>query len=93
MMSRGMAIDRLNISIHGVSALVVEEALAGLEGELRRRLGACRSAWDAAAVPELRVGPLDLPPGSDAAALRGLIAEGLLEALIRPSGRNRAEGD
>ena len=84
-------IGRLNVVVHGVSALVAEQALAGLEGELRRRLGSMRGTWEAAAVPALRVGPIDLPPGADAASLRHLIAERLLEAWLQPSGRPPAE--
>lgn len=89
----GIDIDRLHIAVHGVSALVVEQALAGLEDELRRRLGSMRGSWEAAAVPALRVGPMDLPPGADAAALRQLIAQRLLESLLRPSGPDSAEAD
>jgi len=92
MNARGIAIERLNIAVHGVSSLVVEQALAGLEGELRRRLGSLRGGWAAVAVPALRVGPLELPPGADAAALRELIAERLLEVLLEPSSPGSAEG-
>jgi len=77
-------IDRLEIALSGVSALVVEEAVAGLEGELRRRLGGMRGSVATAAVPQLQVGPLDVPPRADAAVLRALIAERLLDALLRP---------
>jgi len=77
-------IDRVTIAVQGVSALVAEEAMAGLAGALRRRLGALRGSHTAAAVPELRIGPLDLPPRADAGALRELIARKLLEAVLRP---------
>ena len=76
-------IERLSVAIHGVSAPVVEEAMAGLEAELRRRLGNLRGSFQVHAVPELRVGPLDLPHRVEPAALRHLVAERLLEALLR----------
>jgi len=79
-------IDRLNVALHGVSAVVAEEAMAGLESVLRRRLGGLRGSAVTSAVPELRIGPLDLPRGADAAALRALVADRLLEALVlRPA--------
>jgi len=76
-------IDRLEIALDGVSAQVAEHAVAGLEGELRRRLASLPLGAAATAVPQLAVGPLDLPPNADAAALRALIAERLLGALVR----------
>ncbi|MGF1625590.1 MAG: hypothetical protein ACFCVH_11965 [Alphaproteobacteria bacterium] len=76
-------IDRLEIALSGVSTLVAEQAVAGLEAELRRRLGALRGSVAVADVPRLSLGPLDLPPQADAAALRGLIADRLLGALLR----------
>jgi hypothetical protein len=76
-------IDRLEIALDGVSAQVAEHAVAGLEGELRRRLAGLPLGTAATAVPQLSVGPLDLPPYADAAALRALIAERLLGALVR----------
>jgi hypothetical protein len=85
-------IDRVEIALAGVSALVAEHAVAGLEAELRRRLGSLRGSVTTAAVPELSVGPIELPPSADASALRTLIAEQLLEALMRPNGRDSADG-
>ena len=85
-------IDRLEIVLHGVSAVVAEEAVAGLEGELRRRLGSLRGAVAAHAVPQVRIGPLDLPRAPDAAALRELVAERLLETLLRPGAAAGEEG-
>ena len=87
-------IDRLEIALSGVSAQLAEQAVAGLEGELRRRLGGVRFPSAAAAVPELAIGPLDLPPRADAASLRALIAERLLGALLRrqPADPEPAEG-
>lgn len=74
-------IDRLNISVHGISAQIVEEAALDLETELRRRLGSLRGSVPAHTVAELRVAPLDLNHRIDADALRALVAERLLDAL------------
>jgi hypothetical protein len=84
-------IERLNIALHGVSSLVAEEALAGLEDELRRRLGGLPGACQGGVFPTLRVGPRDLPPGADAAVIRQLVAQGLVEALSGSSVTNTAE--
>ena len=84
-------IDRLEIVLHGVSTLVAEEALADLEGALRRRLGWLRGSVTAASVPQLRIGPLDLPRAADAAALRELVAERLLEALLLRPGAEASD--
>lgn len=75
-------IDRLEIVLDGVSAAVAEAAAAGLEAELRRRLGALSLV--AASGTDLAIGPLAVPAGVDAATLRALIAERLLGALARP---------
>jgi hypothetical protein len=77
-------IDRVNITLHGISAALAEEAVNGLGTELRRRLGALRGSVQANAVPALQVGRLDLGQRVDAIALRQLIAERLLDALLRP---------
>lgn len=73
-------IGRLEIAIHGVSAEIAEEAVAGLDSALRRRLGSSR-AGRSFAVPALRLDAIDLPPATDAAALRELMADRLVEAI------------
>jgi hypothetical protein len=73
-------IGRLSIALHGVSAEIAEAAVAGLESALRRRLGSLR-AGRSFAVPTLRVDAVDLPSDVDAAALRDLIADRLVETL------------
>ncbi len=76
-------IGRLVVALHGVSAAVVEEAAAGLEAELSRRLGTIpwgdMAAFD---VGDLSVGPLRADSVLDAAALRGIIADRLVQALV-----------
>jgi hypothetical protein len=80
MSSAMVDIGRLNVALHGVSAEIAEAAVAGLESALRRRLGSLHvnRALD---VPALRVDALDLPPEADAAALRELLAERLVQAI------------
>jgi len=75
-------IGRLNIALHGVSAQVVEAAVVGLEEEMRRRMGAL-ALGDVAAfdVGELSIGPVRRTGVLDAASLRGIIAERMIEAV------------
>jgi hypothetical protein len=82
-------IDRVEIALAGVSALVAERAVAGLGAELQRRLGSLRGSVTTATVPELSLGPIELP-SADASALRTLIAQQLLEALM-PNARESAD--
>lgn len=81
-------IQRLQLSLHGISAQVVEQAMSGLEDELQRRLGA--RSWTG--LHSLAINTLNLPAVKsdvvlDAAGLRGLIADRLTEALLN-SGEN-----
>lgn len=76
-------LDRLNIAIHGVSADVVEEAVRGLEESLRRRLQglALPAAWGTD-LAELAIDPVYATGVLDAGALRGIIAERLVRAIL-----------
>lgn len=76
-------IQRLTISLHGISAEVVEQAVSGLEQELQRRLG----VWPCGELTALDMVELSLPRIEseqilDSSALRGLIAERLATALL-----------
>ena len=75
-------IDRIQISLFGVSAQIAEAAAEGLESELRRRLGVFPpndlAAFDAG---ELVLGSIEAPATLDAAALRGIIAERISEVI------------
>lgn len=73
-------IGRLGITLHGVSADIAEAAVGGLEAAFRRRLGALRGGR-LLDIPTLRIDALKLPPDADAAALRDLLAERLVQAL------------
>ena len=79
---RGVMVEigRLNIALFGVSADTAEAAVAGLDAALRRRVGSL-PAGQTFVVPELRIGSVDLPPDADAAALRELIADRLVDAI------------
>ena len=86
-------IDRIRVALHGVSAELVEAAVAGLEAEIGRRLGSLGSVsrLEARDLGELSVGPLHSDSVLDAGALRGVIAERLAEAIrSRMSGEGRS---
>ena len=77
-------ISRIQVGLHGISAQVVEEATAGLESELSRRLGTFPGGYsDLAAIDigELAIGPIHSSTVLDAAALRGIIADRLVDAV------------
>ena len=87
----GFDIALVEIALHGVSQEIAETALSGLEGELARRLDAL--ALRAGTLPrndlaELALGPLSVAANIDAAGLRALIAEALLDHVLDgpPSG-------
>ncbi|MCP4463722.1 MAG: hypothetical protein GY819_13080 [Planctomycetaceae bacterium] len=86
-MTMNVSIDRLRISLHGVSAQMVEAAVDGLDVELRRRLGLRgldkRLNGNSASVniAELALSPAHLDAASDSAGLRGLIADRLLDVI------------
>lgn len=93
-MSARVSIERLRISLHGVSAETAEAAVRDLAGELRRR-------WGGRALEELprvdlgviAIGPFTTDATLDAAALRAVIAERLSAALFeRPTSRQADSG-
>jgi len=84
-------IDRLQISLHGVSSHVVEEAVQLLKMELRRRLGTQRLSdlanFDAG---ELALDPIRSKTRLDPASLSGLLADRLVTALFNNNSKNEA---
>ena len=75
-------IDRLAVTLHGVSALVAEESVRDLKEELRRRLGVLVVSDQASAdIGELAIGPIHSEMVLDPAALRAIIAERLVLAI------------
>ncbi|MGH8265245.1 MAG: hypothetical protein ACRET4_17335 [Steroidobacteraceae bacterium] len=89
-MSLSIDIERLSISLHGVSAQVAAAAASGLDGELRRRLGALAGrGLTSGDLGSVRLGSIAVSGTLDAAQLRGLIVERLLLALTdSPPGRD-----
>lgn len=77
-----LELDRVNVSLGGVSSLVVEQALYGLEAELQRQLGGLDlSRVGPAEIPSLGLGPLEVPPRADAVQVRSLLAQQLTDTL------------
>jgi hypothetical protein len=85
-MSARIGIDRLSIALHGISREVAEAAVAGLDGELRRRLGGMIGrALNSGDLGVISIGPIAAPGTLDPGALRALIAERLIFALSQPT--------
>jgi hypothetical protein len=76
-------IDRLSISLHGVSAGVAQEAVADLAQALRRRLASLPpQSLPTLDMSGLAIGPLQAHGTLDATSLRDLIADRLVQALF-----------
>ena len=86
-MNMQVDINRLHINLHGISALMIEEAVQGLDGELRRRLGVrnigngLSSKTATVDLAELSLSAVHVDSTINVAGLRGLIADRLLDAL------------
>ena len=77
-------IQRINVSMHGVSAAVVEQAAENIERELRRQLAQLLiSASNKTDIESLDLGSLNIESGTDSEALHNLIAERLSAVLLR----------
>lgn len=75
-------IKRVAVALHGVSSLVVEAAVSGLEEEVRRRLGVMPIGGMAPLdIAELAISPVRTETVLDAASLRGIIADRLVQAI------------
>ena len=78
-------IQRINMTLHDVPAQIVEQAVSGLQDELAQRLSASRLAANAETmdinVALLALGPLQQGANIDAAALRLLLADQLMQQL------------
>ena len=86
MSSTVIEIERLAVSLHGVSSQVVEAATGGLEAEITRRLGRLSlSGARSLHLGDLAVSPLHTETVLDASALRGIIADRLTEAIVQAS--------
>lgn len=77
-----MNIDKLIISLHGVSAIIAEEALSGLAGELRRRFNEFQlQDLVLRDLNNLSLSPIRVESVLDAGTLRGIIADRLIESI------------
>ncbi len=77
-------IERVAISLHGVSSQVIEEAVTGLEAEVRRRLGPLAiSSLGPLHLGDMALSPLSTDTVLDASALRAIIADRMTEAILR----------
>jgi len=75
-------IDKLTISLHGVSSIVAEEALSGLGGELKRRFNEFQlQDLIFRDLNNLSLSPVQVESVLDAGALRGIIADRLIESI------------
>ena len=96
MSSTVIEIERLAVSLHGVSSQVVEAAATGLEAEITRRLGQLALSDTRSLNPgDVAMSPVHTKKGLDASALRGIIADRLTEAIVQashPSGIDREGG-
>ena len=86
-MSISIDINRLQVSLHGVSASVAEAVVQGLEAELRRRVGVASLGRGASSGPisldvaELGLRTIETTGTLNAAGLRGAIADRLVDAI------------
>lgn len=82
-----LTIDRIAMKLHGVPVPVAESALAGLDGELLRRLQlrGVDPAMLAGLPSTLRLPPIHSPRPLDADALRARVADGLMAVLLPAS--------
>jgi hypothetical protein len=83
-------VDRLLLSLHGVSADVARAAVENLGAELERRLATGARRWIESDLGAVRIGPIEAS-ALDAASLRGLIAERIAVALGAPREEEKSE--
>ena len=75
-------IDRIQIALYGVCSQLAEAAAADLDAELKRRLGVFpRGDMAAFDTGEVAIGSVDGQAVLDAAALRGIIADRIVQVI------------
>ncbi len=78
-------IQRIDVMLHDVPVQIVEQAVSGLQDELGQRLSASRFGAGVETmdinVAQLALGPLQQRANIDAAALRMLLADQLMQQL------------
>lgn len=100
-MAMNVDIGRLSISLHGISAQMIEAAVQDLDAELGRRFGVRKlgqglsSRTASVDITELSLSPIHLNTRLNVAGLRGLIADRLLDAIEaqQQSAQTSAGGD
>jgi len=86
MSSTVIEIERLAVSLHGISSQVVEAAAGGLEAEITRRLGRLTLGDTRWLNPgDVAMSPVHNRTVLDASALRGIIADRLTDAIVQVS--------
>ncbi len=86
-MTINVDIDRLNISLHGLSAQLIDAAMQGLDKELGRRLGMrglgqpLSTGLSNIQIDQISLDSIHINNPIDSATLRVLIAERLHEAI------------
>ncbi len=90
----GVQIDlnRIHISLHGVSAELVSEALDGLEAEVSRRLQGVKVANEILSVNGISLKPLQLKNSVDAVEMRSLLVEQIALAVKQGSTEGARKG-
>ena len=90
--SARIAIDRMQVALHGVSPAVGEAFPGELGRALEQRLtGPVADALTAVDLRQLALGRIALEHTPEAGALAGLVAERLVEALVARAGAARRD--
>jgi hypothetical protein len=87
-----MNISKLSISLHGVSAIVAEEAVSNLGNELRRRLNEYDlQDFILRDLNNISISPIHVRNVLDANGLSGIIADRLIESITHTDEKNEEE--
>ncbi len=84
-----LELDRVSITLHGISAELAEAAAQGLEDALRRRLQSMRAPLGSATLgesPGLLSVSASIEQGASPAELRALLVEQIASALASSAG-------
>jgi hypothetical protein len=84
-------LNRIHISLHGVSAELVNEALKGLEAEIGRRLQGVKIANEALSINGISLKPLTLGKSVNAAEMRALLVEQIAMAVKQGTAQGAAQ--
>lgn len=81
----GLQVDlnRIHISLKGVSANLVQEALSGLEDELSRRLQGMKAVHGDVFANDIRLDAREISPDIAPVEMRALLVEQIVSAIER----------